>query len=131
MTTTTPFTADEIRAASSIKKAQDMIRANLAANPSWLLRGLIAIYNRQTADEQSAEQTTEHNTIGFNGLDAKLLTSFAKQVIDWNATPAQSRRFAAPLSPKQLDWTQRKMLKYSGQLARIVRETTPAVNAAA
>lgn len=34
-------------------------------------RALVALFERQTAGEQSANVTAEHNTIGFNGSDGR------------------------------------------------------------
>jgi hypothetical protein len=69
------------------------------------IRTLILIYNKQTATEQQAEATTLHNNIGFTGVDAKILTSFAKQY--------QTRGF---LSPKQMVLLKKKIVKYWEQV---------------
>lgn len=87
---------------------KEFIRNALAVNDTWLLRGLVAIYNKQTEDEQSNGTTSHDNGIGFNGVDAFILTSIAQQFI--------SRGF---VSPKQKDIVRKKMLKYSGQLTLI------------
>lgn len=120
-TAITLFTADQIRQASSMKTATTMIRENMRNDDLWLVRGMLAIYAHQTKDEQSQEQTTDHNDVGFNGLDANILSSFSKQVLEWRKTPAQNRRFPVPMSRKQFDIARTKMLKYAGQLARMVR----------
>jgi hypothetical protein len=96
------------------------IREKLVSNDKWLVRGILAIYARQTTDEQQAEQTSHHNGVGFNGTDANILSSFAKQILSWQAT--ENPRYPSPLSPKQLDLARRKMPKYAGQLARIAEE---------
>lgn len=115
------YSADAIRSAN-FANAKRMVRENLAVNDTWLIRGLLAIYARQTADEKSSEHTKHDNEVGFNGLDAPILSSFAKQVIQWNNTEPRFRRFNSPLSPKQLVIARRKMAKYSGQLTRIARQ---------
>lgn len=74
----------------------------------WLTRSLMAIYEGQTSQEKLAMVTTEDNGIGFNGVDAEILTSFANQ---W-----RSQKW---LSYKQLVVLAKKMPKYSGQLAKI------------
>lgn len=86
------------------------IREKLASNDNWLVRGLLAIFSRQTASEQEAGVTSEDNGIGFNGADAEILSSFAK--------------FYAKngyLSPKQREIARKKMLKYAGQLEKIAK----------
>lgn len=122
MTQAVLHTADEIRNASSLVKSADMIRANMLADNRWLIRGLLAIYARQTFDEQASETTKHHNSKGFSALDASILSSYAAQVEQWEATPPNQRRYNSPLSTKQMSLLRRRMMRYSGQLARVVRE---------
>jgi hypothetical protein len=86
------------------------IKEKLKTDDRWLIRGLLAIYACQTASEQASGQTDEHNGIGFNGVDAYILTSFAEQA-------KAGRR----LSSKQIMIARKKMLKYAGQLSRIAK----------
>jgi len=95
------------------------IADKLASNDTWLLKGVVAIYKKQTASEQVAGITRENNSVGFNAVDSIILSSFAMQINTFNNTPARLRRFRSPLSPKQLVIARRKMLKYAGQLAVI------------
>jgi hypothetical protein len=52
-------------------------------------RALLALLQRQTADEQRAADTREHNGVGFSGADAKSGTLTAKSfvknggLLDW------------------------------------------------
>lgn len=108
-----------------------MIKANLEENDKWVLRAVIVIFQRQTASEQVAETTREENGIGFNGVDAQILSSFAKQIIDFEAGKS---RFNTPLSPKQMGIARRKITKYAGQILQIMKEkeaTKKAVETAA
>lgn len=124
MTTAVLFTTGEIRQASSIRKAAEMIKHNFEVCDESLIRGLLLIYARQTADEQASETTKLDNGKGFTGVDAEILTSFAKQVERHIATPKDQRRFATPLSPRgQMPILRRKMKKYATQLATVVRGT--------
>jgi hypothetical protein len=116
-----PHTTTEIRNATSLAKARDMVRANLEASNDWLFRGLVAIFQRQTADEVQTHATRHDNDIGFNGADAAYLTWAAKNVLAWNAS--RNRRFPTPLNPRHTEKTRGKMLKYAGQLAGIARLT--------
>lgn len=84
------------------------IKAKILVDDRWLIRGLLAIFAKQTEHEQISDQTTEHNLRGFNGVDGFILTRFAKFY----------NKFGY-LSPKQLAIARRKMLKYCGQLAKI------------
>lgn len=102
-------TAEKIKTVK-FAEAKRIVRDKLATDPAWLVKGMMALYARQTADEQSAENTKYHNKVGFNSADSAILTSFAKQ---W-----ERREW---LSDKQMGILQRKMAKYAGQLARIAR----------
>lgn len=58
------YTADQVRTATSFKVARDMIIANFNSprvGKLWLVRGLLAIYARQTADEKSYRETVDDN----------------------------------------------------------------------
>lgn len=101
-------------------KAADMIRHQLQTNDQWLVRGLMAVYRYQTSDEQRRFQTKHHNNVGFTGTDAHILTSFAKQIEWWEKTPVAERKYQNPLSAKQTIIARKRMVKYAGQLARIV-----------
>jgi hypothetical protein len=87
---------------------KEEIKDKILLDDKWLCRGIVAIFNKQTAEEQTVEETIKDNGVGFTGADGHLLTSFAKQYI--------SKGY---LSDKQISWARRKMIKYAGQLAKI------------
>ncbi len=91
------------------------IRHNLEKNDRWVYNAVVAIYNLQTEDEKMVEDTTDHNGIGFNGVDAGILSSFACQIMKWK----ERANYTRPLSKKQLVLARKRILKYSGQLTRI------------
>jgi hypothetical protein len=98
------------------------IRVKLATNPMWAIRGVLAIYANQTPNEQIAEETNVDNGIGFTGCDAKLLSSFAKQVqnkIDWVKSKNLPVMWDKLLSVKQMGIVFKKMPKYAKQLMKI------------
>lgn len=86
---------------------KDMIKELIQTNDKAVVRALLVIYNYQTESEKACGETRFDNGIGFNGVDANILTSFAEQV--------NTRGF---LSPKQMMIARKKMLKYSGQILR-------------
>jgi hypothetical protein len=91
-----------------MKYTKEYIREGLTVSDKWLIRGLLAIYAHQTDSEKNGEMTVEDNGIGFNGCDAAILSSIAKQI-----------QRSGTMSTKQTVIVRKKMLKYSGQLARI------------
>lgn len=82
----------------------------IEGNKIWIEHAVIAIFNKQTSYEQSAETTKERNCVGYNGADAPIMSSFAKQLI---------RRKGYHLSEKQLYVAKKKIVKYVGQLTII------------
>jgi hypothetical protein len=92
---------------------KEFIQEKLATNNQWLERGIIAIYNRQTAGEKAASITKELNGRGFNGCDAEFLSSLAEWINKSHRQPGDR------LSPKQAEIARRKMKKYAGQLLQI------------
>lgn len=87
---------------------KEEIKENITKDDKWMERGLVAIFNKQTADEQSSEATKHYNNIGFNKVDSKFMSSVAKFFI-----------VNGYLSPKQKVVVRKKLLKYSSQLSRI------------
>jgi hypothetical protein len=88
---------------------KDFIKNQLATNPTWTVKALVKIYERQTIDEQNSQSTKENNGIGFNGLDANILSSFAEQV-----------NKGRNLSVKQMTIVYKKMPRYWKQVASLI-----------
>lgn len=89
----------------------ERIKNLLATNDKAVARGVIALYKRQTADEQNSEHTKHNNGIGFNQADARYLSYCAR----W----AMSRYC---LTGRHLEKARTRLMKYAGQLAEIANE---------
>jgi hypothetical protein len=87
---------------------KEAIRTLLETNDRAVARGVVAIYRYQTEAEQATQTTRDANGVGFNGVDAEILSSFALWI-----------NGGRPLTPKMLALARKKMMKYAGQLARI------------
>lgn len=87
---------------------KEEIRELLETNDRAVVRGIVVIYSLQTTDEQQTAETIEHNGVGFSGIDAKFLTSLAKHILERGG-----------LSPKQMVYARKKILKYAGQLTKV------------
>lgn len=96
----------------SDSELKDYISTKVQTDNQWLRRAVVAIYERQTADEQRTDSTNHHNSRGFTGADARFLSSIARIIIE--------KRYS--LTEKQLNRTRIKMAKYSGQLVKIARK---------
>lgn len=88
----------------------DAIKEKLKTNNAWLIRGILAIYAYQTAEEKMSGHTKDDNGMGFNGVDAEFLTHCA---LFYN-----KNKF---LTPKQIAIAGNKMVKYAGQLLHIIK----------
>ena len=84
------------------------ISSLLYSNDKMVVRSLIKLYNYQTEEEKAEEMTKEDNGVGFNAIDAEILSNIAEQVI-------KTKR----LTFKQLELVRRKIMKYAGQLTKI------------
>lgn len=83
----------------------------LETNNDQLGRAIVALYNRQTEQEQDSTQTVEANGIGFNAVDAPFLTSIARGYKQYGR-----------LTDKQAAATRKAIKKYIGQLVTIANE---------
>lgn len=111
MTTTTATPTKINYDAMTDAELKAYIADKVQTDTQWLRRAVVAIYERQTADEQSTESTNHHNGRGFTGADASFLSSIAKVIIE--------KRYS--LTERQLNCTRKKMVKYTGQLVKIAR----------
>lgn len=92
-------------------EAKRKIQALLDSNDVAVVRGILAIYAHQTASEQNCGGTIEDNGVGFSGVDAVILSSFATYY----------KRFGR-LSEKQMAIARKKIKKYWNQLRVIAEE---------
>lgn len=95
-----------------------VFKEKLGTDPRWALRGLLRIYKEQTPQEQDYEVSAYDNGVGFSGVDAEILTSFAKQY---------ERR--GRLSEKQMALVFKKMPKYGSQLLKLSKPATTTTEA--
>lgn len=111
MAHTTAHTAESVRA---YLKREDV------SGDIFIERALVALYERQTADEQASGDTSHKNGKGFNCFDAELGSSFAKQIVEQKElVRAYNNPEGKRLSPKQRAVARKMLIKYAGQLAGI------------
>ena len=84
------------------------VRLKLATDPVWAAKALIRIYQCQTLDEQNSLSTKHYNGIGFTGVDGKILSSIAKQLLRYGR-----------ISDKQMNIVLKKMPKYWSQIIEL------------
>lgn len=88
------------------------IKELIKTSDKMVVRSVVKLYELQTATEQAAQETHERNGVGFNGVDAGIMSSFA----EWY----KNRGY---LSAEQTALARKKLFKYAGQLVRIANGT--------
>lgn len=81
-------------------------------------RSLLVLYARQTQDERNAQQTVEHNGMGFGAFDAELLSSFAEQI----SRNRYGRQEGQKLTQRQMEIARKKVVRYVGQLVEVANQ---------
>lgn len=87
---------------------EEEIKVLVQTNDKVLYGAIRKMYDQQTADEQGSGETKHRNGVGFNGADARIMSSFAEFL---NRTGF--------LTPKQRAVARRKLVKYNRQLTRL------------
>lgn len=87
---------------------KESIKALLLRSDRAVERAIVAIYNRQTLDEQSSQETKHSNNIGFSGAHARLGTYYAQWILQGNS-----------LTGRHLEKARKIALHYVGQLVTI------------
>ncbi len=96
------WTKDEIR---------ELLAKGDAKSDEAVRRGLLRIYERQTADEQQEGSTKYNNNVGYNAADSRIMTELAVCLIRYKK-----------LFPNQIQTARRILLKYSGQLLKVAKK---------
>lgn len=84
------------------------IKSKIENNQIWLERAILAIFDKQTNEEQKTDESIEHNGVGFNKPDSYKLSYYAKWI-----------KSGKHLSGWHLQNAKIKMAKYSRQLTDI------------
>lgn len=84
------------------------IKNLVQTNDRVLYGALRKLYECQTEDEQSSGEAHHKNGMGFNGVDAGILTSFAEFLAE-----------RGYLSNKQKAICRKKLIKYTRQLVKL------------
>lgn len=87
---------------------EEEIKNLVQTNDEVLYRALKELYACQTADEQISRETHEINGMGFNGVDAPILSSMAEFL-----------KKTGFLTPKQKIICRKKLVKYNKQLTKL------------
>lgn len=87
---------------------EQYMKRKLSTDRTWAIKALLKIAQFQTSEEFESENTRFINGVGFTGIDAPILTSFAKQYLQ--------KGF---LTKKQMELLLKKMPKYWRQIVSV------------
>lgn len=90
------------------KERKEKVRQLLISSDKAVLRGIVAIYKMQTAQEQNSDATLEHNNQGFCAFDASTMSLYAKTIIRYGGLTQSQLKIARP-----------KILRYTRQLSEL------------
>ena len=88
---------------------KNKIASMLLVDPAWVERAIVVLYQHQTSDEQASQETGHNNGRGFNKPDARRMSFVAEFLLSGKHLTRQ----------KALETYGPRLVKYSGQLARI------------
>lgn len=97
----------------------ERMRFVLETNNDYLEKALLKIYKYQTDEEQRSKTTSLFNGVGFNSFDAEFLSSLAEFMLNRENLSEPERsiyRVRRHLTPKQLIFARKLMVKYAAQL---------------
>ncbi len=94
----------------------ETIKALLDRSQEAVERAVVAIYRRQTEDEQAAYETKHHNRVGFAACHAALGTYYAKWILS-----------GKHLSGSHVKRARRMVRHYAGQLHQIALSNTQTI----
>lgn len=89
----------------------DEIKEMLINNDNAVIRGILALYEKQTLDEQTAKNSRHSNGIGFNRFDSRTMSLYANQI-----------KTGYELDAVQFRDARERIMKYSKQLMRIANK---------
>lgn len=92
---------------------EEEIKKLIQENDKVLYGALKKLYNEQTADEQVEGNTKVQNGVGFNSVDAPILSSMAEFL---NKTGF--------LTSKQKALARKKLIKYNRQLTKLANKAS-------
>lgn len=101
----------ELGEVGTVKRKVTMIKNLIKVSRPWRYWVLLFIYSQQTIEEQEARATIKLNGVGFTGVDAEILTSFAFQ-----------HKEHGRLSDRQEEILKEKLPKYAAQIERLLRD---------
>ncbi len=92
---------------------EEEIKQKVTTDWLWAERALLALYKRQTEDEQRAGEARHDNGVGFNAFDASLF-SYCAEWLKGSPYLHLNNKFSAKIMSK--------MGKYARQLKEIAEE---------
>lgn len=94
----------------------------LKTSDTAILRGVIAIYNKQTRSEKEMNATIVDNGVGFSGGDGMIGTFHGNYIAKWGIERAYVKEKILPYWKQLNAKGKMRIEKYAGQLAKIANK---------
>lgn len=94
----------------------------LKTSDTAIIRGVIAIFNKQTASEKEANATIVHNHVGFSGGDGMIGTFHGNYISKWGIEREYVKEKILPYWKQINAKGKMRIEKYAGQLAKIANK---------
>ena len=108
--------------AKNLDEIVNHMRLALMTNNDYLEKAILKLYKYQTEYEQQTQDTAMLNGVGFNTIDANVLSSLAEWILDREHAPASEQNkyvVRRHLTDKQRLFARKKVTKYAGQLVNM------------
>lgn len=79
---------------------KNFIKRKLCSDSRWIKKGLLLLFDNQTNSEQASGTTNRLNGVGFTSSDAKILSSFTRQIQRGRSLSVNQERYATGKLPK-------------------------------
>jgi hypothetical protein len=99
---------------------KERIQALLQTNDLAVERAVVALYDRQVADEKATSTTKHDNTVGFTAAHARTLSYYARIILGGWKRPNGKK--VVHLHPGKLEKARRFVMHYHRQLADIANK---------
>jgi hypothetical protein len=112
----------------TLNKIEEYVKLMLRTNDAWALRALETIYNEQTPTEKDCAVAVVENNVGFNKIDAQILTDIAKEYVNIKRTyqkygHSQKKVYVNALDYSKKEIVKRRIYKYWKQVVARCNQT--------
>lgn len=101
----------------SKEEVVNLWKDKIAEEPQWALKAAIRIYQQQTPQEKRADMQLDSNGVGFNMVDAPVISPIVKKWLQ--------HKDPSVLTAQEIYQLRVRMRKYAGQLYDLIASEEP------